>query len=191
MIKAIVFDCYGVLVGCSFWDLYRAAGGDAERDEAFIAEILGRANAALISEDDFARAVAGHLDISVAEWLALTVRLEQPNEELFAYIQSDLRPHYKIGLLSNANKYSVERRIPADKQALLDAMVVSGEVGSVKPQREIFELTAERLSVGFDEMVFIDDLERYVQAAEAYGIRSIQYRDLVSMKRELEALLQA
>jgi FMN phosphatase YigB (HAD superfamily) len=190
MIKAIVFDCFGVLVGSSFWDIYRAGGGDTDKDEAFIDEMLGRANAALISGEDFTNAIARRLGISPEAWLTLNARMQQPNEELWAYIQAELKPHYKIAMLSNANRGAAERRVPAEKRALLDTIVVSGEVGCMKPEREIYILTAERLGVAFSEMIFTDDIQEYVDAAESFGIKSIRYRDLVSFRRQLEALLQ-
>lgn len=189
MIKAIVFDCYGVLAGQSFWDTYRAAGGDPVKDREFIHEMLGRANAALISNTDFAAAIADRIGISTEEWLAATVRTQSPNEPLFAYITSVLKPIYKIGLLSNANVGSVERRLSPEQLALFDAFVVSGEVGCMKPDREIFQIVADRLGITFDEMVFVDDLKQFTGAAESYGIRSIQYRDLEDLKHQLERLL--
>jgi FMN phosphatase YigB (HAD superfamily) len=189
MIKAIVFDCYGVLVGQGFWDTYRAAGGDTEKDKQFIHDMLARANAALISSEDFAQTIADQIGISVDDWLATTARTQLPNEPLFEYITTTLKPKYKIGLLSNANVGSVERRIPPEKQAIFDAFVVSGEVGCMKPDREIFQIEADRLGVTFDEMVFVDDLSGFTAAATGYGIKSIQYKDFVSFKTQLEALL--
>ncbi|HSX34654.1 MAG TPA: HAD-IA family hydrolase [Candidatus Saccharimonadales bacterium] len=189
MIKAIVFDCYGVLVGSSFWDIYHAAGGDVRKDEQFIDDMLARANAALISNDDFNRTIAERLHITIEEWADYTQRMQQPNKALLAYMRDELKPQYKIGLLSNANKDSVERRLPAEDLALLDAVIVSGEVGYMKPDPEIFELTAKELDVTFDEMVFIDDLQDYVDAAGTLGIHSIRYTSLEALRPKLAEIL--
>jgi glucose-1-phosphatase len=189
MIKAIVFDCFGVLVGSSFWDIYRAAGGDTEKDAAFIAEVLARANAGLMTSMEFNAAVAAQLGVGLQEWKALAARMEQPNETLFAFIRRELKPRYKLAVLSNANKGSLKRRLPAEKLALFDAIIVSGEVGFLKPQPEIFRLTAERLGVTFDEMVFVDDLERYVAAAGQLGIQAILYQGQADLKKQLSRLL--
>jgi FMN phosphatase YigB (HAD superfamily) len=191
MIKAIVFDCYGVLVGHSFWDTYAEAGGDIEKDEEFIHEMLARANSALMSNEEFAHTIAGRIGIPVKKWLEVTSRMERPNEALFKYIAGELKPNYKIGLLSNANAGSVERRLPAEKRALLDAFVVSGEVGHMKPEREIYQKVADDLGVEFGEMVFTDDLQPYVDAAAGYGIHAIRYRDLASFKKQLKRALTA
>ena len=189
MIRAIVFDCYGVMVGSSFWDIYHAAGGDIRKDQQFVDDMLARANAALISNEDFSRTVAKQLHISVDEWLEYTRRMEQPNKPLLEYIRAELKPHYKIGLLSNANRDSVERRMPADALAMMDAVVVSGEVGYMKPDSEIFELTAKRLDVLPDQMVFIDDLQDYVDAARRLGIPSVRYTSLEALRPKLTEIL--
>lgn len=191
MIKAIVFDCYGVLVGRSFSDVYEAAGGDARKDSAFIEEMLGKANAGLISPDEFATVVAQKLGITNETWMTINAQIQLPNEQLFEYIRNELKPKYKIAMLSNANKGSVERRIPADKLALFDAVVVSGEVGCMKPDRRIYEITAQRLGVAFSELIFIDDIEEYVAAAETCGIASIRYTDFEAMRTALETRLLA
>lgn len=189
MIKAIVFDCYGVLVGSSFWDIYHAAGGDIRKDEHFIDDMLARANGALISNDDFNRTIAKRLRITVGEWADYTQRMQQPNKVLLAYVREELKPHYKIGLLSNANKDSIERRMPAADLAMMDAVIVSGEVGYMKPDPEIFELTAQELGISYDEMVFIDDLEDYVDAAGTLGIHAIHYTSLERLRPRLAEIL--
>jgi putative hydrolase of the HAD superfamily len=133
MIKAIVFDCYGVLVSNDL--------------------------------------------------------VQQPNEVLFAYIRDALKPHYKIGMLSNATAGEPERLFTPEQTSLLDDMVVSGEIGHAKPEREVFEIAAKRLGVNFDEIIFVDDIERYVLSAREMGIRSILFADLDSLKRQLAAIL--
>ena len=189
MVRAIVFDCYGVLVGHTFWDMYAMAGGDIQKDEQFIAGMLARANSALISEREFAEAIAAQLGITAGAWLAVTNRMEQPNEALFTYIREALKPNYKIGLLSNANRGSVERRLSAAQRALFDSFIVSGEVGCMKPDREIYQRAADDLDVAFSEMVFIDDLQPYVDAAAHYGITALRYRDLLTLKKQLAKVI--
>jgi HAD superfamily hydrolase (TIGR01509 family) len=178
-----------VLVGSSFWDIYHAAGGDIRKDEKFVDDMLARANAALISNDDFNRTIAEKLHITPEEWADYIQRMEQPNKVLLAYVREELKPKYKIGLLSNANKDSVERRMPAEDLAILDAVIVSGEVGFMKPDPEIFELTAQKLGVSYDEMVFIDDLQDYVDAAGTLGIHAIRYTSLERLRPKLAEVL--
>jgi HAD superfamily hydrolase (TIGR01509 family) len=72
---------------------------------------------------------------------------------------------------------------------LFDVVVVSGEVGFAKPDREIYHHTADLLEVEPAECVFIDDRQAYVSGAEQAGMQAILYQDFEQMKTELEKIL--
>ena len=57
---------------------------------------------------------------------------------------------------------------------LVDAVVLSCEVGSMKPYPEIYVTALEELGVAAVDAVFIDDQPTYCVGAEAVGIRPIQ-----------------
>ena len=53
----------------------------------------------------------------------------------------------------------------------LSYVLVSGEVGLVKPDPAIFRLLCERVGMEPQELLFVDDSERNVEAAEKLGFR--------------------
>lgn len=112
------------------------------------------------------------------------------NEEYAAYLRS-LSGHYKIGLLSNAND-DLRQVLTARWQLgdLFDDMVISAEVGLLKPDPRIYQLAAARLNVALDEAVFVDDMPENVAGAQAIGMAAIHYRQFEQARQELEALLQ-
>ena len=57
---------------------------------------------------------------------------------------------------------------------LVDAAVLSCEVGSIKPYPEIYVTALEELGVAAVDTVFIDDQPTFCVGAEAVGIRPIQ-----------------
>jgi putative hydrolase of the HAD superfamily len=57
---------------------------------------------------------------------------------------------------------------------LVDAVVLSCEVGSMKPYPEIYATALEELGVAAVDAVFIDDQPAFCAGAEAMGIRPIQ-----------------
>ena len=57
---------------------------------------------------------------------------------------------------------------------LVDAVVLSCEVGSVKPYPEIYVTALEELGVAAVDAVFIDDQPTFCVGAEAVGVRPIQ-----------------
>lgn len=189
VIRAIIFDCFGVLVGRGFAETYRLAGGDPIRDARFIEDTLGQANLGLMSEPEFYRTMAAQLGISEAEFHQAIVRAEQPNDELLNYI-AELHKMYKTAVLSNANLGVLERKIdPELLRNIFDALIISAEVGTVKPHPEIYILAAQKLRVEPSECLFIDDHRSYCQAAEKTGMRSILYTSFGQFKSKLEQVL--
>jgi len=188
MIKAIIFDCFGVLVGRGFEETYRTAGGDPIKDQEFITDMLGQTNLGLISQADFNTAMATKLGITDQDWQDVLHKVEQPNMELLAYIK-ELRQQYKLAVLSNANRGLIDYLESMSGEHYFDDIIVSAEVGLTKPDPEIYSYTAERLGVELDECVFIDDREALLEPAKALGMWTILYQDFAQLHRDLAALL--
>jgi HAD superfamily hydrolase (TIGR01549 family) len=111
------------------------------------------------------------------------------DETLFDYISKHLKPHYKIGILSNAGANWLNDLFTPEQVALFDATALSYETGVVKPHDGAYAAIAERLGVEPDECVFIDDQEKYVTAAREFGMSAIWYRDFDQFKNDIEKLL--
>ena len=58
---------------------------------------------------------------------------------------------------------------------LADALIVSSEVHLVKPMPEIYRLMEEKLGVGPDEIVFVDDSRVNCEGAERVGWRAVRF----------------
>jgi epoxide hydrolase-like predicted phosphatase len=191
MIKAVIFDFFGVIIGDGFDITYRTAGGDPVKDKEFILELLSQTNRGEITTDEFRNMLCKQLGITVEEYQLSLEKSEVVNYELLDYIKT-LRPKYKTAILSNANVGSLERRVERKMlNECFDDLVVSAEVGFIKPEPEIYKLAAERLGVKVDECVFVDDREGYVNGATKVGMFAILYEDFPSFKKELEKLLSS
>ena len=191
MIKAVVFDCFGVVVGTGYWNVYKRLGGDPAKDATFLDEVLGRADTGKIDTDELAKIVSERLGITADEYRRAYKEDEVPNLEVFEFIRAELKPHYKIALLSNVGPGVIERKIPQELLQLFDAVVLSGEVGLLKPDPAIFRLTVERLGVAPEEAVFADDHAEYLVGAEAIGMPTILFTDLGDFKYQFAKLTEA
>lgn len=187
--KAIIFDCYGVLVGTGFWNVYQRLGGDLKKDTGFIEEWLGKANLGEVTSQEFSEAMSERLGISLNAYQEAFRKDELPDEQLFEFIETELKPKYKLAMVSNATGDSVRRKIPAEKLNLFDEILVSGEVGLLKPDPELFQLALDRLSVTAGETVFVDDHKDYIDGAKQVGLQTILYIDFGSFKGELGEML--
>jgi len=66
-----------------------------------------------------------------------------------------------------------------------DGILVSGDEKTRKPFPEFYQLLADRYNVEPSQALFIDDNERNVQAARAFGIQAILFHNPDQLKKEL------
>lgn len=109
--------------------------------------------------------------------------------ELVDFIRS-LRPRYRTALLSNyfpdLRSQLTERWKFADA---FDVLIISSEVGCVKPEPRIYHLLLENLGLQPPQVVFIDDSRQNVAAAHQVGMSAIHFQTPDQMRFELSQLL--
>ena len=146
-------------------------------------------------------------EISAGEhWLSVTRKLNRPESEakilrdeffagditdrnLLDFIRS-LRPRFKTGLISNAWGDLREWIIAEKFEDAFDGMVISAEIGVMKPKPEIYLLALKQLGVSPAESIFVDDFIENVEGARAVGMSAIQFRDVDQAVSQLKALLK-
>ena len=72
---------------------------------------------------------------------------------------------------------------------LLEGGVFSCDVKLIKPQREIYECLAKKFHLNSSECVFLDDIERNIQAARDFGFNAIQFVTFQQAKNDLDKFL--
>ena len=183
-IQAVIFDCFGVLT-TDGWKQIRTdvLKTDDERQEA---DDLDRmVNSGLMGYDEFVERVAKLIDQPITETRARLVDTAA-NERLFTYIRDTIKPHYKLGLLSNAADNWLDNLFAPWQVELFDTVVLSCEVGMVKPDPRIYDLTAMKLGYLPEECLFVDDIERFVTAAIDVGMHGVVFTDTDTFTREFE-----
>ncbi len=78
----------------------------------------------------------------------------------------------KIGILSNMSPEFHERLFLPHSSAwrpFVDVEVISGLVNMYKPERPIYDLTAQRMGIPPERLLFVDDTPLNVEAARSYG----------------------
>ena len=71
---------------------------------------------------------------------------------------------------------------------LFRGMVISGEVGVIKPDPRIFRILLERHRIEPSKAVYVDDNPRNAAVARTLGIHGIHFTDPDKLRRELEGL---
>jgi 2-haloacid dehalogenase len=72
--------------------------------------------------------------------------------------------------------------------SLLDDMVISGEVGHVKPEPEIYQILLEKIGNPANECLFIDDSLPNIKQAEKLGFAGIHFQSAEQLRLELSKL---
>lgn len=186
MIRAIIFDCFGVLTG-DIWKEYVAGLPEAQQEPA---RALNRAHdAGMITFKEFLDEIYD-LTGTVPKVVEGIVGDEmQKNRPLFEYI-SLLKESYKIGLLSNIGSNWVRESFLSDEEKrIFDEIALSFELGMAKPDPRIFQVVAERLGCEPSECIMVDDGPGNVSAAKSIGMQAIEYKTFVPFKTQLESLI--
>jgi putative hydrolase of the HAD superfamily len=96
---------------------------------------------------------------------------------------------YKTGLISNAWN-DLRGFIEKEKfDDAFDTMVISSEVGVVKPEAQIFKLALEQVKVPAKEAMFVDDFIENIEGCEKVGMKGFLFRDAETDIEKLKALL--
>jgi HAD superfamily hydrolase (TIGR01509 family) len=189
MIKAIIFDCFGVLTSDGWLPLKNKYFGDDATLFQKASELNKKVDSGLISYDEFTEKIGKMAGIAADE--ARRLIESNVNDEKILELVETLKPKYKIGMLSNAGADWLNRLFNERQRRLFDATALSYETGIVKPDPRAYEIIAARLKIKPHEAVFIDDQEKYAAGAEAVGMKFILYRDYPQLRTDLEKVLQS
>jgi putative hydrolase of the HAD superfamily len=189
VLKAIVFDCFGVLTSDGWLPFAEKHFGHDAALKQQAHDLNKQVDSGFLSYDEFVEQIAELAHVPVTEAYA-DIENNVANERLFAYIQT-LKEHYKIGMLSNAGANWLHELFSPEQGALFDAVVLSFEIGTVKPDPRAYHAICDKLGVGPEEAVFIDDIERYATGAKDIGMHAICYKNVDQVIADLEALQSA
>jgi len=191
MIKAIFFDFGGVIVD----DKYTAIVDPLKKQLSpeKLAEFL-------CLEEGAARGQIGEEFLALGDKILETKTLEgspwvedqysHPDTQVIDLIK-ELKTKYKVGMLSNNFSFWAEKLRQQDWMKIFDAVVISAEVGVVKPNKEIYLLAAEKIGCRPEECVFIDNIQANVDGAAAAGFaEAIKFEGIEKLKKSLDNILE-
>jgi len=188
VIKAVIFDCFGVLTTEGFkvfCDKYFQSD-PAKRAEA--TALMDSHTLGKIDYDTFSKELAALASVN-RETIFEYLEGNKPNELLFDYIRTKLKPKYKIGFLSNTGADRIDEIFTPQQIALLDDIVQSYRLGLNKPDPKIYQVAANNLGVKPEECVMVDDSRRSYEGAQKAGMQVVFYQTFDQMKTDLEKLL--
>ncbi len=194
-IPILVFDIGGVLLD---WDpryLYAdLLGGSLSAADAFLDEIgFFEWNARQDAGYPFAAAVKEHIrrfphraELIRAydtRWMDMLRGAIQPTVDLMLRLRYRGYSAWALSNWSAEKFYQVRPMYPFLEQ--MDGIIISGELGHVKPGERIFQILLERVGQAAQDCLFIDDSPANTAAARTLGFKTILYRSTLQLEEEL------
>ncbi len=197
-IRAIFFDFGGVIMRTEYQSPRQKL---AERFNMDYDEI----DKAVFGSDSARRASLGEIT-EEKHWAEIAKRFKQPASEMQAFRDmffggdvidrslvetiSSWRGKFQSGLISNAWSGLREFITKENVIDVFETVVISAEVGVVKPSAGIYELALKQANVKADEAVFVDDMPVNIEACEKVGMKGIMFNDPQESLKRLNQLLK-
>ena len=196
-IEAVIFDAGGVLHESNTAmadDLFQELGITDEILIQIRAKQMLLLGSGAIDEAEFWRQVATEYDlreVTTVENLLGRAFIEAivehtPITELIKELGAT---SVKLAVLSNTIRPHASALKEAGIYDGFDHVLLSHEVGMLKPDPAIYQHALEVLDVRPEATIFIDDDPKNVEVAEALGIHGIVYKDTDNVVNEVRSLV--
>jgi len=101
------------------------------------------------------------------------------------------RPDLKVGIISNTNEiHAAWLRANLPEFAHFHSVILSNEVGLLKPDAAIYQLALAQLDVTPAQALFVDDVAENVAGATAVGLAGLHHTDWSTTRAAIERWLK-
>ncbi len=189
MIRAIAFDCFGVILNDYGHNWVDSSGLPAEA-QAEVHRLFRERDLGQLDGDRYYDEVARVAGVDAAVLRAKEHGVGPLEPMLLSYIKNDLLKHYELYIASNASAGLLTELLHQDGfDGIFKHVFVSSEMGVIKPQPEFYARLLSAVNVSAGEILFVDDRKPNVDAAIAAGMQSYHYNQgFVAFKDYLGAL---
>ena len=142
-----------------------------------------------LSEDEFIGKMLDVLENKVNKETFCNAysKIFKVNEDVAALLP-ELKKNYKLVLLSNTNSIHMEYGWKGyEFLNNFDKLILSHEVGAVKPEPEIYKAVEEFTGEKPEKHIFIDDVKEYAEGAKTMGWDAVQFTDYENLVKDLKA----
>lgn len=161
-------------------------------DETYVNEFLDKLDVLDIgdmTEEEFVGEIAKKANVEPSVIEKDAESFAKLNRELLSFIEQELKPKYKIGLLTNAHQTVIER-VFGEHLPLFDLVLISSKLHMIKPHKDIFEFAIKEADISPEEILFVDDSKRNIEMAQSLGIQTILFTDFESFKKDLTPFIE-
>jgi len=186
MVRAIIFDCFGTLIGTSYFTFRSICPPERLKE---LTDTRTAADYGYLTHAEYARRLGHIVGMNEKRVREVIDQQHTRNEPLISYAKV-LKRTYKVALLSNVGNGIMDRIFDENEsKKLFNVKVLSCEVGIVKPDRQIYVLTAKQLGLKPEECLMVDDREDFCAGAEAVGMRTVVHQSNRHTMRAIDRML--
>lgn len=185
MVKAIIFDCFGVLYRGSLDYLYEITPTESHRQ---LRDLSRASDYGYVDREEYMSTLVDLTGHPRSEINEVTSTRHIRNQPLFDLIE-ELKPDYKIGLLSNIGRNAIDELFSLDEQAeMFDAIVLSSEIGAIKPSQAAYLAAARMLDESPQSCLMVDDMPSNIEGARAVDMQGVVFYSTKQFASELETI---
>ena len=195
--KAVIFDLGGVLVHYDHAATLAAVGKLTNTpDQPLTAppDLIEKFVTGVVNGRSFHNYLVNHVGLTPdydTFAAAFTSTQRRINQGIAYAVDLQQRPDITVGIISDINNIHVQWvRANLPELALFNAVIMSNEVGLLKPNPAIFQLCLQQLGMTPQQAIFIDDLPANIHAARAIGMAGIVHSDWEETRDVLEEWLE-
>lgn len=185
MIKVIYFDFFNVLCNPPLTQIIQRIIPASEQHK--YTDRLNELDLGNISLKEYVKELSdgsGLTEDQINEEIDSAPKLDL---NLIEFIKNKLKDNYRIGLFTNALNTTIYKILDRNID-IFDIKLISSEVKLIKPNKRIFELAIDMSKVRSNEILFIDDNEKNIDAARELGINTIHYAGFEAFVAEINSI---
>lgn len=189
MIRAIAFDCFGVILN-DYGHNWVDGSGLPEAAQTEVHRLFRERDLGRLDGDEYYDQVAKVSGVDAAVLKAKEHGVAPLEPMLLSYIKNDLASRYELYVASNASASLLTELLHQDGfDGIFKHVFVSSQMGVIKPQPEFYTKLLSSVHVPASEILFVDDRKPNVDAAIAAGMQGYHYDEgFAAFKGYLEGL---
>lgn len=199
LVQAVIFDFGGVLMrtgdpaGRREWEVRLGLPAGALERAVHGSDLWLKTQSGLVSPEQYWAQTAAMLGVAASDIPLLLhdyFRDDHLDPDLMRLIATLRQAGYKVGLLSN-DALTLEARLRDDLAIYndFDAVIISAEIGVMKPDERAYLAMTQALGVKPTEAVFIDDNAANIDGAHRAGLWAIRYEAEMDVRAALAPYL--
>lgn len=197
MIKTIIFDIGNVLADFTWEEHYIRMGCEGELMDRMVratvkSEAWNEYDRGLLTDEEVLAEFIHNdpgIEADIRRCLDNVAGMVKRNDYAIPWIQELKQKGYQTLYLSNFSRKAEEECAEAlDFIPYMDGGILSHKEKVIKPMPEIYQLLIDRYHLVPEECVFLDDTEKNLKGAQAFGIHTILFRNQEQAIAELKKL---